>query len=223
MKVNEYLTRVQAMNAARTSQREEAEKEAQEREEAFRNEVQAFVLTKLPEEVHPFVSYCDYGEEEALMQFSVLLPECAEIRVVCVAHEDYESKTIALAALGLKKYCVVVIRNEIGKNNVQRIGENYQREIRSDVVERYTVDEFDQAVALAMQLGPSTVDQSMVDVMNADLERKAVEYNRLPMCPLLKDKCKGDRCAWFITWVGMDQCAVKVLGYASQSAMGNEG
>jgi hypothetical protein len=226
MKVADYLSRVRAMRNAEMNARREAEKEAQERLEEFKDEVKAFLLTKLPNEVHPYVSSFYYDEEEAQMVFKISLPECAAIEALCVAHIDAEHghKTMALAKKGWRNTCFEVVQNEVRKNYEKPLGEDYQREIVARVMGEFGKDEFDQAVSLALVLGPERIDQDLLDEMNDDLAEKAVQYDRIPLCPLMiqgetYQKCVGEKCAWFISYKSENMCAMKALGHAAQHTM----
>lgn len=228
-KVTEYLSRVASMQAAQDAERAAEQKAAQERDEEFRAEVLAFVLSKLPEEVHPYVSFHYYDEEEAQRVFLVKLPKCADIYVTCVAHIDAENgeKIIKLSDKGWGNTCFEVVRNEIGKDYARPLGEEYEREFVVKPVGEFSANKFDQAVQLALKIGPDYVDHMMIEAMNEELKAKAEEYERLPVCPLLSQgdsvrKCLGDRCALFIEWRSQDICALKTMGHAAVTIWGRE-
>ena len=53
-------------------------------------------------------------------------------------------------------------------------------------------------------------------MVNEKAEKELIEQVEPPVCPLLKVTCLKDRCAWYICFLSVNECAMYVLGANSE-------
>lgn len=171
---------------------------------------------KLPEVLRPYLRWGgDDGEGNITLYLSI--PECTRIDVSVYAHPGWEDKPRYAEFSRKNKYfdgAFDVMQFKCKKNYDDLEYKVYENRV-------LCTNDIQMAVALAMEIGEHWTDERLlVDEKNSvQLERAAAEA-RVQVCPLLNtneahEKCLQHKCAFFLTWKGVDVCAIKTIGEAA--------
>ena len=171
----------------------------------------------LPEVLRPFLKWGSADDEECSIVLRLEIPECTSIDVFVSAHPGNE-RTEKFAKLSKKREWIdgsFDVLNFICKKNY----DDPEYCIHSTSV--FVTNDISRAVALAREIGEHWTDERLlVDEKNAELKAENERENRRQFCPLLStieghEKCLQHKCAFFLTWKGVDVCAIKTIGEAA--------
>lgn len=182
-------------------------------------EILRLAFAVLPEELRPYtrVEYLHSGFHFRLV---ICLPECAPI-VKSVLVTGYEKAQEEIYERPRSKVTAISIHEDWVVSSWMI--DHDDDEIIVGWRDRETCKTLVEAVAVAMQRGDNfdKVEQEAKEAEKRNQYRQAEAEKRkkLPYCPLkhanhaLSDDpfCDTVKCAWFITWRGSNQCALKVI------------
>lgn len=216
MNINEFIKGAQVrMNAQR-----EVQKEVEHTKANIETEWRKYVLdeigAKLPEVLRPYLRW-GYDDGDGNTSLYLVIPECTRIDVSVYAHPGWKEKP---------RYAEFSKKNEYidgAFDVIQFKCQKHYDDLEYKIYENSVLctNDVAMAVALAMEIGEHSGGQVLlVEQKNAELKAENERDERRQFCPLLStieghEKCLQHKCAFFLTWKGVDVCAIKTIGEAA--------